>query len=78
MDALPEEVRNSMILTGNDLGMLGNVEQLPSVKDIEAFVEDISERYPNVKDMTHRDKHKLAQNYLSFGDVASAWKVLLS
>ncbi|WP_053977107.1 flavin reductase family protein [Mangrovimonas xylaniphaga] len=78
VDALPEEVRNSMILTGNDLGMLGNVEQLPSEEDIAAFLEDISERYPNVTSMTHREKHKLAQNYLSFGDVASAWKVLLS
>lgn len=78
VDALPEEVKNSMILTGNDLGMLGNVEQLPSAEDIEAFVKDISERYPNIKSMTHREKHKLAQNYLSFGDVASAWKLLLS
>ncbi|OMP32730.1 flavin reductase family protein [Mangrovimonas sp. DI 80] len=78
VDALPDEVRNSMILTGNDLGMLGNVEQLPSQEDIAAFLEDISERYPNVTSMTHREKHKLAQNYLSFGDVASAWKVLLS
>ncbi len=78
VDALPEEVKNSMILTGNDLGMLGNVEQLPSAQDIAAFVEDISERYPNITSMTHREKHKLAQNYLSYGDVASAWKLLLS
>ncbi len=32
VDSLPEHVRNSMILTGNDLGMLGNVEALPQQK----------------------------------------------
>ncbi len=78
VDAMPSHVRNSMILTGNDLGTLGNVEAIPTTKAIENFVNDISERYPNIKDATHRDKHKLAQNYLSFGDVDSAWKVLLS
>jgi len=78
VDNMPEEVKNSMILTGNELGMLGNVEQLPQAKDIDTFIEDIADRYPNIKDATHREKHKLAQNYLSFGDVASAWKILLS
>jgi len=78
VDAMPDEVKNSMILTGNDLGMLGNVEKLPSAEDVEAFIKNISERYPNIKEATHREKHKLAQNYLSYGDVDSAWKILLS
>lgn len=78
IDALPEHVRESMILTGNDLGMLGNVEELPNKEEVKAFIEDIADRYPNIKETTHREKHKLAQNYLSFGDVASAWKILLS
>ena len=78
VDALPEDVRNSMILTGNDLGMLGNVEKLPNEKEVANFVSDIAERYPDIKTMTHREKHKLAQNYLSYGDVDSAWKLLLS
>jgi flavin reductase (DIM6/NTAB) family NADH-FMN oxidoreductase RutF len=30
VDALPEAIRFSTVLTGNDLGMLANVEQLPS------------------------------------------------
>ena len=75
---MPEHVKNSMILTGNDLGMLGNVEALPSQDEIEKFLKDVSERYPNVRETSHREKHKIAQNYLSFGDVESAWKLLLS
>lgn len=78
VDAMPDHVRNSMILTGNNLGMLGNVETLPSKEDINAFIEDISVRYPDIKNASHREKHKIARNYLSFGDVESAWKLLLS
>ncbi|WP_299553456.1 flavin reductase family protein [Seonamhaeicola sp.] len=78
VDSFPEHVKNSMILTGNDLGMLGNVETLPNEEDVAAFINDLSDRYPNIKTATHREKHKLARNYLSFGDVESAWKILLS
>lgn len=78
VDAMPEYVKNSMILTGNDLGILGNVEILPSNEEIEDFLLYVSERYPNVRAMSHREKHKIAQNYLSYGDVESAWKLLLS
>ncbi len=78
VDSFPEHVKHSMVLTGNDLGMLGNVEALPSEESVNAFIEDLSERYPNMKTATHRQKHKLARNYLSFGDVESAWKILLS
>ena len=78
VDGMPEHVKNSMILTGNNLGMLGNVEALPNIADVNKFVEDISERYPDIKTASHREKHKLAQNYLSYGDIESAWKLLLS
>ena len=78
VDAMPDEVKNSMILTGNDLGMLGNIERLPTKKEVIEFLKEVSERYPNIKEMTHREKHKIARNYLSYGDVVSAWKLLLS
>jgi flavin reductase (DIM6/NTAB) family NADH-FMN oxidoreductase RutF len=78
VDALPEHVRNSMILTGNNLGMLANVDALPNKDDVHQFIKDISERYPEIETASHRKKHKLARNYLSYGDVESAWKLLLS
>ncbi len=78
VDSFPEFVKNSMVLTGNDLGMLANVEALPTEESVKHFVKDIGGRYPNIKTATHREKHKLARNYLSFGDVESAWKILLS
>ena len=78
VDNIPEEIKDSMILTGNNLGMLANVESLPPQEEINEFIKEISERYPNIKNATHREKHKIAQNYLSYGDVNSAWKLLLS
>lgn len=78
VDGMPEHVRNSMILTGNNLGMLANVEALPNAEEVNAFIEDVSKRYPDIKSASHREKHKLAQNYLSYGDIESAWKLLLS
>ncbi|TXE09595.1 flavin reductase family protein [Seonamhaeicola algicola] len=78
VDSFPEHIKNSMILTGNDLGMLGNVEALPNDDEVNAFIEKLASRYPNIKTASHREKHKLASNYLSYGDVQSAWKILLS
>ena len=78
VDNMPDHVKNSMILTGNNIGMLANVEILPNANDVNTFIDDISERYPDIKTASHREKHKLAQNYLSYGDVESAWKLLLS
>ena len=78
VDNLPEEVRDSMVLTGNDLGMLANVEALPSKKMVHEFIKSLGENYPNIKNASYREKHKLARNYLSFGDIESAWKILLS
>ena len=74
----PDDIKNSMVLTGNDLGLLGTIEKLPSKNEVKTFIKNISERYPNIQTASHREKHKLARNYLSFGDVENAWKLLLS
>ncbi len=78
VDAMPDQIKNSMVLTGNDLGMLANVEALPEQRAIDEFIANVTERYPNIKDKSLREKHKIARNYLSYGDVDSAWKLLLS
>lgn len=64
VDALPKEIRLSTILTGNDLGMLANVETLP-------------ENYNGIANATEAT-HKKAQELLSEGNVAEAWQALIS
>ena len=78
VDALPKKIRTSSILSGNDLGMLANVEAMPSEKAIQEFVRDKIKTKFNADNLSETEKHTLAQNYLSFGDVDSAWKLLLS
>lgn len=42
VDALPESIRLSTVLTGNDLGMLGNQKKLPLKEDAQRFVQNES------------------------------------
>ncbi len=67
IDQLPVEIRNSKILTGNDLGKLANVESIPSVNSLG-----------NTQTSSDDSVHRVAQKYLSEGKVDEAWKVLTS
>jgi flavin reductase (DIM6/NTAB) family NADH-FMN oxidoreductase RutF len=73
VDAIPLEIRNSTILTGNNLGMLGNVEQLPNEESVNNFRKE----HPQFIGIEITKKHTFAKQYLSKNDVESAWKVLL-
>ncbi|WP_298998844.1 flavin reductase family protein [uncultured Tenacibaculum sp.] len=73
VDQIPEEIRNSNVLTGNNLGMLGNVEQLPSDEDVNNFAKE----HAQYVGISTEKKHTFAQEYLQNNDVESAWKVLL-
>ena len=73
IDQIPDIIRNSKTLTGNDLGMLGNVEALPSQQDVNNFAMD-NPKYVGLKTA---EKHKFAQEFLENKDIESAWKVLL-
>lgn len=73
VDGLPDAVKNSDILTGNNLGMLGNVEALPARDAINTFVKG-----KGLLSLSLEEKHKRAQDFLNNNDVDSAWKVLLA
>jgi len=73
VDALPEEVRNSQVLTGNNLGLLGNIAQLPSQEAVNNFGKE----HPKFIGLETTKKHTFVQEYLKNNDVESAWKVLL-
>jgi flavin reductase (DIM6/NTAB) family NADH-FMN oxidoreductase RutF len=73
VDALPESVRNSHILTGNDLGLLGNIETIPSQEDISTFAST-----HQLSQLTIEEKHSLAKKHITNNEVLNAWKILLS
>lgn len=72
VDALPKGIRESEVLTGNNLGRLGNMEQLPSKQD----VMDISQA-PEVKTLSKIELHRLAQRILEEGNAHRAMSILL-
>jgi len=73
VDMIPSEIKNSSILTGNDLGMLGNVDALPNQQDVNKFASEHT-KFVGIKS---EEKHTFAQEFLNKKDVLSAWKVLL-
>ncbi len=77
VDAIPENAVKSGIFAGNDLGILGNVEVLPSEEDIAAFLNEHTE-IKDLKDNNNDLIYKKAKEFLNGGDVTSAWKTLLA
>ena len=65
IDQLPPSIRNSKVLTGNDLGLLASVESIPvPINDATSGDEDTEAN------------HRLAQKYLRDGNITEAWNVL--
>ncbi|MDT0688000.1 flavin reductase family protein [Autumnicola psychrophila] len=78
VDAFPEEIRNSKILTGNDLGKLGNVEALPSEEEIEQYLEKNPEIAVIVEKGNKKEIHRQAQILIDQDQPEEAWKLLLA
>ena len=80
VDVLPESIRQSTILTGNNLGQLGNVHELPFVDP--AFEDDklknIIQYYSISPDEMEKELHLYAKELLDAGKVSEAWQVLLA
>jgi len=80
IDALPESIRTSSILTGNNLGQLANVHEYPTV---DASFED--EKLKNIvqyfsinPEEMDKELHRYAKELLDGGKVTEAWQVLLA
>ncbi|MDC0652097.1 flavin reductase family protein [Flavobacteriaceae bacterium] len=73
IDQIPSAIKNSTVLTGNNLGMLGNITLLPTDQDVDNFAKE----HPQFIGLEMVKKHTFAQEYLENNDTESAWKVLL-
>jgi flavin reductase (DIM6/NTAB) family NADH-FMN oxidoreductase RutF len=80
IDALPQSIRHSTILTGNNLGQLANVHELPVV-DVtfeDEHLKNIVQYFSiNPTDM-EKEVHTYAAQLLQKGKVGEAWQVLLA
>ena len=66
IDNLPESIRNSEILTGNELAILASAENIPEKREFAIRDEKNTE-----------EKHTLAKKLLSHGKSEDAWQILL-
>ena len=66
IDKLATEIRNSEILTGNELAILATFENIPEKNDC-----------PERENMNTQEKHTLAKQLLLEGKTDEAWQILL-
>ena len=80
VDALPTSIKNSKILSGNNLGQLANVNQMPFVD--AAFEDDklksIIQYYSINPDDMEVELHKYAAQLLNVNKINEAWQIILA
>ena len=81
IDSLPEEIRNSDVFTGNDLGLMGNIIEFPDKETIIQNQKD--ERYNSIinsekETIIKREKlHWYAKELLKSGDIIKAISICI-
>ncbi len=83
MDSLPESVRLSQVLTGNDLGKLGSLQSAPTAPEVEKVTSSHDFRRIYSKHNGNYEKaldevHKLAHSLIKDNQAQEALKLLLA
>ena len=80
VDSLPESIRKSKILTGNNLGQLANVHQYPTIDPAfeDLHLKNIFQYYSINPEEMERELHSYARKLLDEGNISAAWQVLLA
>ncbi len=73
VDSIPSAFRNSNILTGNNLGQLGNLEKLPTTEEVAHFKKENSTSFKN-----DQEKHTYLKALLDSNKPFEAWCLILS
>ncbi len=80
VDMLPASIKNSTILSGNNLGQLGNVKEIPFVDPAftDGKLKNIIQYYSINPDDMESELHRYAKELLDAGKITEAWQVLLA
>lgn len=80
LDALPVSVRNSRILSGNHLGQLANMHELPVIDPSfeDDHLKQIIQYYNINPEEMEKELHTYARGLLDKGRISEAWQVLLA
>jgi flavin reductase (DIM6/NTAB) family NADH-FMN oxidoreductase RutF len=81
-DVLPIDIRNSRILSGNDLGQLAGIEELPNETDVNEYkLIELSELFVSLENDAielEAQLHQKAKALLSENKLEEAWLTLLA
>lgn len=81
-DQLPADIRSSEILTGNDLGQLAGIEEIPNETDVNEYkLIELSDLFINLEDKPselERELHLRAKELLKENKLNEAWMSLLA
>ncbi len=80
VDSLPASIRNSKILSGNNIGMLANVHDMPVIDPAfdDNHLKQIIQYYSINPDDMEKEIHRYAKKLLESGNLTAAWQVLLA
>lgn len=80
VDSLPESIRYSTILTGNQLGKLANVHEMPVIQPSfdDEHLKNIVQYFSVNPGEMEKELHAYAAKLLDQGKIAEAWQVLLA
>lgn len=76
-DALPQNIKNSQVLTGNNLGQLAGLFELPALNDIEALLQKPAIQKLKLAENQTIALHQLAKAELDKENTIYAAKLLL-
>lgn len=81
-DQIPEDIRASSILTGNDLGQLGGIEEIPNETDVNEYkLIELSDLFISLEDEPSKlelELHTRAKDLLKENKLNEAWMTLLA
>jgi len=81
-DELPEDIKNSDVLTANNLGQLAGIESIPNETDVNEYkLIELSELFLSLEEDATQleiEIHKRAKLLLEKNDLEEAWLTLLS
>ncbi len=80
VDALPLSIRNSKLLSGNNLGQLANVTEVPLIDPsfYNNRLKEIIQYYSVNPEEMEKELHSYAKKLLEDGKIREAWQVLLA
>jgi flavin reductase (DIM6/NTAB) family NADH-FMN oxidoreductase RutF len=80
IDSLAPSIRNSKFLSGNNLGQLANVQEVPVIDPSfdDAHLKQIIQYYSISPEEMEKELHTYAKKLLDAGKVREAWQVLLA